>query len=117
MTKKKKSKKAKSKDSIASLISYVLLPTLALIFGFLFLQAEIKFLNKDIFEKEKIVENLQNQLEEKLVDVQKLSAEDKIIEYAKLKLGMVRINSSIENIFVSKLRIDQIQRIVDSKYE
>ena len=43
--------------------------------------------------------------------------EDRIVEIAKQQLGMVRINTSVENVFVSKLRIDQIKRIVDSKYE
>ena len=79
MTKSEKSKKNKSKGSIASLILYLLLPTVAVIFGFLFLQAEIKFLYKEIYQKEKRVEVLQNQLEEKLVNVQKLSAEERIV--------------------------------------
>ncbi|MDA3860669.1 MAG: hypothetical protein PF445_05540 [Melioribacteraceae bacterium] len=117
MTKRRKSKKNDSKGSVANLVLYVLLPSVALIFGFLFLQSEIKLLNKEIYQKEKKVENLLNQLEDKLVNVQKLSAEDIIVEIAKNRLGMVRINSSVENIFVSKLRINQIQRIVDSKYE
>ncbi len=116
MTKRKKPKNS-SKGLIASLILYLLLPTVAIIFGFLFLQTEIKFLYKEIYQKEKRVEILQNQLEEKLVAVQKLSSEERIVEIAKMQLGMVRISSSIENIFVSKLRIKQIQKIVNSKYD
>lgn len=117
MTKKRKTKKSKSSISIANVVLYFLLPIVSVIFLFLFLQAEIKFLYKDIYKKEKTIEILQNQLEAKLVDVQKLSAEDRIVEIAKSKLGMVRINSVVENIFVSKLKIEQVKKIVDSKYE
>lgn len=117
MTKKKKSKKSNTKGLVAPLIIYVLLPAVAIIFGSLFLKAEIKFLNKEIYQKEINIEILQNQLEAKLVDVQILSAEERIIEIAKQKFGMVRISSNVENIFVSEIRIKQIQKIVDSKYD
>ena len=118
MTKKKlKKAKVKSKGSVVSLVLFLLLPIVAVIFGSLFLQAEIKFLNKEIYQKEKRVEILQNQLEACLVDVQILSAESRIVEIAKQRLGMVRISSAVENIFVNKLKVDQIKRIVDSKYE
>jgi cell division protein FtsL len=117
MTKKRKSKKSKSKGILASLILYVLLPSVIVIFGILFLRSEIKILYKEIYQKEKEVEILQNQLEARLVEVQKLSAEERIIEIAKQKFGMVRIFSPVENIFVSELKIKQIQKIVDSKYD
>ena len=117
MTKKKNAKKSKSSVSITSVVIYFLLPLVGFIFLFLFLQTEIKFLYKNIYEKEKKIEILQNQLEARLVEIQKLSAEDRIVEIAKSKLGMVRINTSVENIFVSELKIDQVKKIVDSKYE
>lgn len=117
MTKKRKTKKAKSNFSVANIVLYFLLPIVGVIFLSLFLQAEIKFLYKDIYQKEKTIEILQNQLEAKMVDAQKLSAEDRIVEIAKEKLGMVRINGVVENIFVSQLKINQIKKIVDSKYE
>jgi cell division protein FtsL len=117
MTKKRKTKKTKPSISVASVVLYFLLPVVGVIFLFLFLQAEIKFLYKDIYQKEKTIEILQNKLEAKLVDVQKLSAEDRIVEIAKMKLGMVRINNVVENIFVSRLKIEQVKKIVVSKYE
>ena len=52
-----------------------------------------------------------------MVEVQKLTAEDRIVEIAKDRLGMVRIKNSVENIYLSNLKINQIKRIVDSKYE
>lgn len=117
MIKKRKSKKKNSRVSVAGIFKFFLLPVVAVLFSFLFLKAEIKFLNKEIYNNEKKIEVLQNQLEEKLVDVQKLSAEERIVKIAKQKLSMVRINNSVENIFVSKLKIIQIQKIVDSKYD
>ncbi len=117
MTKKRKTKRDKSNSSTADFVLLFLLPIVVVIFISLFLKAEIKTLQKEIYQKEKKVEIMQNQLEARMVDVQKLSAESRIVEIAKSKLGMVRINGSIQNIFVSKLKIDQIKRIVDSKYE
>jgi cell division protein FtsL len=117
MTKKKTKKKSKSNSSIMSLFFYFIFPTIAIVFLFLILQTEIKFLYKEIDSKEKNLEVLQNIVEGKLVEVQKLSTEDRIVKIAKTRLGMVRIKNSVENIFVSNLKIKQIQRIVDSKYE
>ncbi len=117
MTKKKANKKAKKKGSIASLFFYFILPAVAVVFLYLILQSEIKFLYKEIDQKEKKLEVLQNRLETELVEIQKLSAEGRIVEIAKDRLGMVRINNSVENIYLSKLKINQIKRIVDSKYD
>lgn len=117
MTKKNNPKQSKSKISVLNLLLFVIFPAVTLIFGFLFLQTEIKFLYKEIYQKEKHLEIVQNQLETKLVEVQKLSTEGRIVEIAKTRLGMVRINNTVENIFVSQLRIEQIKKIVDSKYE
>jgi len=114
---KKETKKNKSNGSIVSLFFYFIFPTIAIVFLFLILQTEIKFLYKEIDSKEKNFEVLQNIIEGKLVEVQKLSTEDRIVGIAKTRLGMVRIKNSVENIFVSNLKIKQIQRIVDSKYE
>jgi cell division protein FtsL len=117
MTKRKAKRKGKKSSSIASLFIYFIFPTIAVVFLLLILQTEIKFLYKEIDSKEKNLEVLQNIVEGKLVEVQKLSTEDRIVGIAKNKLGMVRIKNSVENIFISKLKVNQIKRIVDSKYE
>ncbi len=117
MTRKRKPNNKKRGGSAVTVFIAILLPLVFFLFGFLFLQTEIKFLHKEIYQKEKNVEILQNQLEAKLVDVQKLQTEDRIVGIAKSQLGMVRIKSSVENLFVDKLKIEQIKRIVDSKYE
>jgi len=110
-------KNTKNEFSIFKILFFIVFPIVIVIFGYLFLQTEIKFLEKEIYQKEKKLEIVQNQLETKLVNVQKLSAEDRIVELAKLKYGMVRINNIVENITVTQLKIDQITKIVDSKYE
>ena len=110
-------KNTKNEFSIFKILFFIVFPIVIVIFGYLFLQTEIKFLEKEIYQKEKKLEIVQNQLETKLVNVQKLSAEDRIVEIAKLKYGMVRINNIVENITVTQLKIDQITKIVDSKYE
>lgn len=117
MTRKKKISGKQKEGSAVTVFIALLLPIIFFLFGVLFLQTEIKFLHKEIYQKEKKVEVMQNQLEAKLVDVQKLQTEDRIVGIAKDQLGMVRIKSSVENLFVNKLKIEQIKRIVDSKYE
>ena len=117
MTKKRVNKKAKNRVSISTVLFYFILPTVAVVFIYLILQTEIKFLYKEIDQKEKELEILQSRLETELVEVQKLTAENRIVGIAKDRLGMVRINNSVENIYLSKLKINQIKRIVDSKYE
>ncbi|MCF6268290.1 MAG: hypothetical protein L3J41_01105 [Melioribacteraceae bacterium] len=117
MKKKRVNKKAKNKGSIANLFIYFILPTVAVVFLFLILQTEIKFLYKEKDKKEMELGNLQSMIEVKLVEVQKNSAENVIIGYARDSLRMVRINNSVDNIYLSNLKINQIKRIVDSKYE
>ena len=117
MTKKKANKKVKNKGLIANLFFYFILPIVAIVFLYLFLQTEIKFLYKDIDQKEKELAVMQSRLETELVEIQKLSAEGRIVEIAKTRLGMVRISKSVKNIYLSNLKINQIKRIVDSKYE
>jgi|GEM_PF-1464578 len=117
MIKKENTKQPKRKMSISNLLIFVVFPFVGLIFGFLFLRTEVKFLYKEIYQKEKEVEVVQNMLEKKIVMVQKLTAEDRIVEIAKTKLGLVRVDHRIENISIDQIQIDQIKQIVDSKYE
>ena len=117
MTKKRVNKKSRKSGFIKTLFFYFISPTVAVVFLSLILQTEIKFLYKEIDKKEKELDVLQSKLERELVEVQKLTAEDRIVEIAKGRLGMVRINNRVENIYLSNLKINQIKRIVDSKYE
>lgn len=117
MKKRKNQKNTKSKFSKFKFLFLIVFPMVIVIFGFLFLQTEIKFLEKKMYENGKKLEIVQNQLESKLVAVQKLSSEGRIVDIVKSKLGMVRINNKVEYISINQLKIDHIKKIVDSKYE
>ena len=117
MTKRKNQKNTKNKISKLKILFLMVFSMVIVIFVFLFLQTEIKFLEKKNYQNGKRLEIVQNQLESKLVAVQKLSSEGRIVEIAKSKLGMVRINTKVEYISINQLKIDQIKKIVDSKYE
>jgi len=117
MTKKRINRKGRNKGFIKTLFLYFISPTVVVVFLHLILQTEIKFLYKEIDRREIELEILQSKLETELVEVQKLTTEDRIVEIAKGRLGMVRINNSVENIYLNNLKINQIKRIVDSKYE
>jgi cell division protein FtsL len=114
MTKKKS--KAKKSGS-ANIFFFVVFSVVVFVFLSLFLKTEIKFLYKEIDKKENIINNSLQQLETKMVEVQKLSSEERIVNYAKNVLDMVRIKSKTEHISISKLKVKQIEKIVDSKYE
>ena len=56
-------------------------------------------------------------LAEKDVQIQLLTAEERIAEYAKNNLGLVRSIEKFETIKIDKLQLDQIFEVINNKYE
>ncbi|MBI9070482.1 MAG: hypothetical protein JEY94_02725 [Melioribacteraceae bacterium] len=82
-----------------------------------YLILEIKSLSN--FKKKKTeVHSLQkNVLNEKYVEIQKLSSEDRIIGIAENRLGLVRTLEQPEKLVIDKELVQKINKIVNSKYE
>jgi cell division protein FtsL len=103
-----------------SFIPMLLMTSLVLIFSifiYLFSVNEIKAMNKD---KNLLVEKLtqvSNKLETRIVEVQRLSSENRIVKFAKEKLGLIRSTKQYEIIYIDNDQINQVYRIVNSKYE
>lgn len=115
--KKRKTKRSKKKGSIGKIIIYVIVPIVGSIFLYLILNTENRYLSKEIVMMEEELGALQNKLESRIAEVQKLESEDRIVNLAIEKLGMVRIDAPVEQLFISQEKINRIKRIVNSKYE
>ena len=110
-------KKSDNKGFIGRSLLYIVAPIVGSLFIYLVLHAENRTLYKDIALMEEQLGALQNILEVKVAEVQKLESEDRIIGIAQEKIGMVRIDMPSEQLFVSQEKINRIKKIVKSKYE
>ena len=107
----------KKKNSFLPMLLMTLLVLIFSIFIYLFSVNEIKAMNK---EKNILVEKLtqvSNKLETRIVEVQRLSSENRIVIFAKEKLGLIRSTKQYEIIYIDNDQINQVNRIVNSKYE
>jgi len=109
--------KRKKTKSFVRILFYSISLFIPSLFIYVFGMTEIRSLNKDMAQIEDELSSLQNILEQKIVEVQKLSSEERIVKIAEEKLGLVRENKPLDNLFVSKNKIRQIEKIVNSKYD
>ncbi len=114
---KKRTQKSKKKGLIGRIVFYGIIPIVGSLFLFLVLNTENKYLYKEIDLMEGELGALQGRLEERIAEVQKLQSEDRIVNLATERLGMIRIDQPLEELFVSREKINRIKRIVNSKYE
>ncbi len=84
---------------------------------YVYLVAELKLLVKEKVQKEELLQAKKSVLAEKDVQIQLLTAEERIAEYAKNNLGLVRSIEKFETIKIDKLQLDQIFEVINNKYE
>ncbi|NLT52447.1 MAG: hypothetical protein GXX85_16215 [Ignavibacteria bacterium] len=84
---------------------------------YVYLVAELKLLVKEKVQKEELLQAKKSVLSEKEVQIQLLTAEERITEYAKNNLGLVRSIEKFETIKIDKLQLDQISEVINNKYE
>jgi len=78
---------------------------------------EIKNMNKEKLNKSEILVEKLNRVEALNVEIQKLTAEDRIVRFAIDSLKMNRPKEILESIIVSKDQINQIEKILKEKYD
>ena len=115
--KKKRTKKSKSKISLGRILLNVIVPIVVSVFIYLVLHTENRYLLKEVDLLDQELGAIQNKLETKIAEVQKLQSEDRIVKLAEERLGMVRIEQPLEQLFVCHEKINRIKKIVNSKYE
>jgi cell division protein FtsL len=106
----------KKKNPFVSMLLLTLVVLIFSIFIYLFSVSEIKAMNK---QKNLLVERLNertNKLETRTVEVQRLSSENRIVKMAK-ELGLIRSTKQYEILYIDSDQINQVNRIVNSKYE
>ncbi len=84
---------------------------------YVYLVAELKLLVKEKVQKEELLQAKKSVLAEKDVQIQLLTTEERITEYAKNNLGMVRSIEKFETIKIDKLQLEQITEVINNKYE
>jgi len=88
-----------------------------LLFLYVAVITEIKNMNKDKINRiEKLNEKI-NQVEIKNVEVQRLSAEERIVRIAQDSLGLIRPKEVLEVLQISKEQIEQTEKLVNAKYD
>lgn len=82
----------------------------------MFVIKDIKNLNALKNLKLEELREKENKLEIKKVELQRLTSEDEVVQKAKDKFALVRINN-LSTISVSKNQIENIKNFVNKKYE
>ncbi len=74
-------------------------------------------MSRDRLNKIEKLNEEQNRIEARMVEIQGLTAENRIVRIAKDSLGLVRPGENLETINVSKEQINQIENLVKEKYD
>lgn len=87
-----------------------------IIFTDLFIIRDMKELNaKKNYKLEELRGN-ENKIEIKRVELQRLTSEDEVVNKAKEKFDLIRINN-ISKISVNKIQINNLKKYISKKYE
>jgi len=80
-------------------------------------RSEIKRFTKEKILKLDMVNERFNRIESKLVEIQKLTSEDRVVKIAGDSLGLVRPKEKLEIISISRDQVSQMEKLLNSKYE
>lgn len=88
-----------------------------ILFSYVVLLSEIKRMNRDKITKQEALNERINRVEMKMVDVQKLMSEDRIVRFAQDSLRFMRPVDNLETITISKEQVNQILKTINEKYD
>jgi len=88
-----------------------------IMFVHVILITEIKRINSNKITKREILNGKLNLEKAKFVDVQMLTSEERIVKFAQDSLSMIRPTENLEIIAVPKDQIQQIEKLVNEKYD
>ena len=103
----------------SSLKSFIVIITAVaiLLFTYVATVTEIKRMNRLKISKQDSLNVKFNLVESKMVEIQKWTAEERIVVYARDSIGLIRPNDNLETIAVSKDQIKQIEKLLNQKYD
>lgn len=96
---------------------YVVVAFAFFLFSYVVLLSEIKRINRDKISRQEALNERINRVEAKMVEIQKLTSENRIVKLAQDSLGLIRPNENLETITVSKEQLNQIQKLINEKYD
>ncbi|MEW6652292.1 MAG: hypothetical protein AB1394_02365 [Bacteroidota bacterium] len=105
------------KGSTLTRFIIVVISAALVLLSYVMLLTEIKSMNKDKITKQESLNERINRIEMKMVEVQKLMSEDKIVRFAQDSLGLIRPTDNLETITVSKEQVNQILKAISEKYD
>ncbi len=105
------------KGSTLTRFIIVVISAALILLSYVMLLTEIKSMNKDKITKQESLNERINRIEMKMVEVQKLMSEDKIVRFAQDSLGLIRPTDNLETITVSKEQVNQILKAISEKYD
>ena len=105
--------------NFSKLTSFIILVIAAalILFSYVVLLSEIKRMNRDKITKQEALNERINRVEMKMVDVQKLMSEDRIVRFAQDSLRFMRPVDNLETITISKEQVNQILKMINEKYD
>jgi len=106
-------KKGSSLKSFIVIISAVAI----LLFTYVATVTEIKRMNRLKISKQDSLNVKLNLAEGKMVEIQKWTAEDRIVVYAQDSIGLIRPSDNLETISASKDQIKQVEKLLSQKYD
>lgn len=96
----------------------IIVAAIALILlSYVVVRSEIKRIARDKITKQEMLNERLNRIEMMMVEIQKLTAEDRIVKIAVDSLGLIRPVENLELISVSKDQIKQIEKLLNEKYD
>lgn len=87
------------------------------LFAYVVLLSEIKRMNRAKISKQEALNERINRVEVKMVEIQKLTSENRIVRLAQDSLGLIRPDENLETITISKDQINQINKLINDKYD
>ncbi|MGK9368137.1 septum formation initiator family protein [Melioribacter sp. Ez-97] len=78
---------------------------------------EIKNMTREKITKTELLNEKLNRIEMNTVEIQKLSSEERIVKIAKDTLGMLSPIENLNTIRVDKYQIEQLEKILQEKYD
>lgn len=88
-----------------------------LLFTYVATVTEIKRMNRLKINKQDSLNVKLNLVEVKMVEIQKWTAEDRIVVFAQDSIGLIRPSDNLETISMSKDQIKQVEKLLNQKYD
>lgn len=106
----------KDQSNLRRFMMLVLLVTSGLIIQ-LYFSANVKMLSSEKNRLETELLHLKDRMEDRVVEVQKLSSKERISNLAHTKIGMIKAPKPFEKIYLNHLRTKKIVQLVEKKYD